>query len=152
MLSDNARQQVSQFLGFELRIAGPWADCVKSVVQNDDGTFTYTEDPNHPEYEIPCTSFRTTSEQKRMEDYVGRNWSQCVYPATGKERGCHNTYHFDDVAVERDQFDRHYKGTNEHDLVGATISAAIAVLKDTTLSGHIRSPTRRKLSLCSHIS
>jgi hypothetical protein len=47
------------------------ADCVKSVVRNDDDTFTYMEDPRHPEYEIPCTSFRTPAEQKRTEDYVG---------------------------------------------------------------------------------
>jgi hypothetical protein len=131
LLSDNARQQVSQLLGFELRIAGPWADCVKSVERNSDGTFTYVEDPK---YEFPCTSFRTASEQKRMEDYVGRNWTQCVYPPSGKERGCHNTYHFDDVAVERDHFDRSYQGTNAHDLVGA-ITAAIAVLRDKTPSG-----------------
>ena len=83
MLKDNAKQQVSQILGFELRIAGPWADCVKSVVKNADGTFTYKEDPSHPEYEIPCTSFRTPIEQKRMEDYVARNWSQCQYPPKG---------------------------------------------------------------------
>ena len=129
LLHDNARAQVSQILGFELRIAGPWADCVKSVVKNDDGTFSYKEDPARPEYEIPCTSFRTATEQKRMEDYVARNWTQCRYPPKGTERGCHNTYHFDDVAVERDRFDRSYLGTNEHDLVAA-ITAAIAVLKD----------------------
>lgn len=129
LLHDNAKAQVSQILGFELRIAGPWADCVKSVVKNDNGTFSYKENPAHPEYEIPCTSFRTASEQKRMEDYVARNWTQCKYPPKGEQRGCHNTYHFDDVAVERDGFDRSYLGTNDHDLVAA-ITAAIAVLKD----------------------
>jgi hypothetical protein len=128
MLHDNARQHVAKLLGFELRIAGPWADCVKSVVRNDNNTFTYKENPSHPEYEIPCTSFRTSAEQKRMENYVARNWTQCVYPDTGTERGCHNTYHFDDVAVERDGFDRNDLGTNEHDLVAA-ISAAITVLQ-----------------------
>ena len=128
MLNDRAKAKVSQILGFELRIAGPWADCVKSVVNNGDGTFSYKEDPQHPEYEIPCTDFRTATEQKRMEDYVARNWTQCRYPATGTERGCHNTYHFDDVAIERDHFDRQFLGTNEHDLVAA-ITAAIAVLQ-----------------------
>lgn len=128
LLNANARRQVAAILGFELRIAGPWADCVKSVVRNND-TFTYKEDPTHPEYEIPCTSFRTEGEQRRMEDYVRRNWDQCVYPAHGAPRGCHNTYHFDDVAVERDRFDRGYMGTNDHDLVAA-ITAAIAVLQD----------------------
>jgi hypothetical protein len=85
MLNDNAKQQLAQILGFELRIAGPWADCVKSVVKNADGTFTYKEVPSHPEYEIPCTSFRTQTEQKRMEDYVSRNWSQCQYPPKGAQ-------------------------------------------------------------------
>jgi S1/P1 Nuclease len=66
-LNDNAKQQVSDLLGFELRIAGRWADCLKSVVRNDNDTFTYMEDPRHPQYEIPCTSFRTPTEQKRCE-------------------------------------------------------------------------------------
>src|SRR5437879_3705372 len=70
MLSANAKQQVTQILGFDLRVAAPWADCVRSVVHNPDGTFKYSPDPNHPEYRIPCTSFETPSETARMEDYV----------------------------------------------------------------------------------
>jgi hypothetical protein len=129
MLNANAKQQVAQILGFELRIAGPWADCVKSVQRNDDGTFHYKENAQHPEYEIPCTLFRTDAEQKRMENYVERNWmQQCEYKPDGvHERGCHNTYHFDDIAIQRDAFDPDYKGTSNHDLVAA-IRAAIAVL------------------------
>src|SRR6516164_3700387 len=148
LLHDNAKAQVSQILSYEdspdqgvaitLRIAGPWADCVKSVVRDDNGKFSYM--PTNPEFRIPCTSFEKEPppaanasphpmEQARMEDYVGRNWLQCSYAPGGKERGCHNTYHFDDVAFQRDRFDRNYLGTNEHDLVAA-ITAAIAVLKD----------------------
>jgi len=151
MLHDNAKAQVSQILSYEdspdqgvaitLRIAGPWADCVKSVVQivDSQGNVTYSYEPSNPEFRIPCTSFEKTPtdnslpphpmEQARMEDYVGRNWLQCSYAPGGKERGCHNTYHFDDVAFQRDRFDRSYLGTNEHDLVAA-ITAAIAMLKD----------------------
>ncbi len=128
LMSQNAKSHVSDVLGFDLRIAGPWADCVKSVVRNDDNTFSYKENPSHPEYEIPCTSFRTPDEQKRMEDYVGRNWTQCDYPPKGTPRGCHNTYHFDDVAVERDGFSRTYQGTNEHDLVGATTTPTMQLI------------------------
>jgi len=69
-----------------------------------------------------------------MEDYVRRNWSQCRYPDTGPERGCHNTYHFDDVSEARNRFDRSYSGTNDHDLVAA-ITAAVAVLQDRTPQG-----------------
>src|SRR3977135_2242297 len=39
------------------------------------------------------------------------------------------SFHFDDVAIERNGFDRSFQGTNEHDLVAA-IGAAIAVLTD----------------------
>ena len=145
MLHDNAKAQVSQILSYEdspdqgvaitLRIAGPWADCVKSVVQLVDpqGHVTYSYEPSNPEFRIPCTSFEKDHqhpiEQARMEDYVGRNFSQCSYAPRGKEEGCHNTYHFDDVAFQRDRFDRSYLETNEHDLVAA-ITAAIAMLKD----------------------
>jgi S1/P1 Nuclease len=127
MLNANAKQQVAQILGFELSIAGPWADCVKSVQQTADGKFHYTENAEHPEYETPCKMFRTDAEQDRMEKYVERNWSQCEYKPDGVQRGCHNTYHFDDIAIQRDAFDPGYKGTNNHDLVAA-IRAAIAVL------------------------
>jgi hypothetical protein len=44
-------------------------------------------------------------------------------------KGCHETYHFDDVAIQRRSFSPDFKGTNNHDLVSAT-GAAIAVLED----------------------
>src|SRR5262245_7559750 len=74
-----AKAKVASILGFELRIAAPWLDCVRSVVRHTDGTFEYAPDPHHPEYRAPCPSFETTSEQARMEDYVRRNWRNCVY-------------------------------------------------------------------------
>jgi hypothetical protein len=125
-LSAHARQQVSQILGFELRIAAPWADCVRSVVRNEDGSFKYSPDPKHPEYTVACTSFQTPAEIARMEDYVSRNWSNCSYEAG---HGCDEAYHFADVAVQHARYDRSYVGTSEHDIVGA-IQAAIMILKN----------------------
>lgn len=123
LLSANAKQQVTQILGFDLSTAAPWLDCVKSVERQADGTFLYKE---NPAFEPPCTPF--ASERPRMEDYVKRNWFDCRYvDSQGTDRGCHNTYHFNDVAVQRDRFDRNFQGTNDHDLVAA-INAAIAVL------------------------
>ena len=122
MLNPNAKQQVAGILGVDLKTAGPWLDCVKSVQRQADGTFLYKENPI---FEPPCTPFK--DERARMEDYVGRNWFDCSYKSQGVERGCHNTYHFVDVAIQRDRFDRNYQGTNDHDLVAA-INAAIAVL------------------------
>jgi hypothetical protein len=142
LLTANAQQQVKQILNppgshdpstghrFDLRKAGPWADCVKSVARQPDGTFKYTLSDTHPEYELPCIPFR--EERAGMEDYASRNWTTCVYPAgadPAHQLGCHNTFHFEDVAVERSDFNRAYQGTNPHDLV-ATIGACIAVLQD----------------------
>ena len=142
LLTANAQQQVKQILNppgshdpssghqFDLRKAGPWADCVKSVALQSDGSFKYTVSDTHPEYELPCIPY--TEERGLMDDYAARNWTTCVYPTGADPRrqlGCHNTFHFEDVAVERDGFDRSYQGTNPHDLVEA-IGACIAVLQD----------------------
>jgi S1/P1 nuclease len=126
LLANHAKQEVAQILGFELRVAGPWADCVRGVVREADGTFVYAPDPHHPEYRIPCTSFETAAETARMEDYAKRNWTNCTYLPG---RGCHETYHFDDVAFQHDHYDRAYAGTNNHDVV-SVINAAILVLRD----------------------
>lgn len=126
LLNANAKQQVANLLGADLRTAGPWLDCVKSVHRQADGSLAYVVDPR---YEPPCTPF--ANQHDAMIDYVGRNWIDCVYPEGASEQnnlGCHNTYHFDDVAIQRDRFDRNYAGTNDHDLVAAT-NAAIAVLQ-----------------------
>jgi hypothetical protein len=142
LLNPNAKARVKDILNppgsrdpspgthqFDLRKAGPWADCVKSVRKLTDGTFKYTLNDLHPEYELPCIPFR--EERALMEDYASRNWTTCFYPVdpTKPQLGCHNTFHFDDVALQRGGFDRTYQGTNEHDLVAA-IAAAIAVLSD----------------------
>jgi hypothetical protein len=142
LLNDNAKAKVKEILNppgsrdpspgnheFDLRKAGPWADCVKAVAKNPDGTFKYKLNDLHPEYELPCIPFR--DERAAMEDYASRNWSTCLYPAdpAKPQLGCHNTFHFDDVALQRGSFDRTYQGTNEHDLLAA-IGAMIAVLSD----------------------
>ncbi len=131
LLNANARQHVKDIMNLTkppLQTSGPWADCVKSVVSDVDG-FEYVVDPAHLEYEVPCTPFKSPEARARMVDYVARNWFNCS-TAPGKPPGsCHTTYHFDDVAIQRDRYDRKYFGTNDHDLVSA-IGAAIAVLTD----------------------
>ena len=125
MLTDHAKQEVQKNLGFELRVASPWPDCVRSVVKHPDGSFEYA--PSKPEYRIPCIPFETTDETARMIDYVRRNWDVCVYE--GGKAGCEDSYHFADVAIQHDHYERGYTGTNGHDVVSA-INAAIAVLKE----------------------
>jgi hypothetical protein len=133
LLKPGAKSQVQQILNdfdshdIDLRKAAPWLDCVKSVARHDDGRFHSEVDPEHLEFEVPCTSFNSARERARMVDYVARNWFTCSYTPDGFERGCHNTFHFDDIAIQRSTFDRNDQGTSPHDLVAA-IGAVIAVL------------------------
>lgn len=132
LLTPNAKRQVAQILGstlgsgapFDLGTVAPWLDCVRSVEKQADGSSVYKETSL---YEPPCVPFKL--ERARIEDYAKRNWFDCSYVTGGVDRGCHNTYHFEDVAIQRGRFDRNFEGTNDHDIVSAT-NAAIAVLLD----------------------
>ncbi|MBW5438457.1 hypothetical protein FXB41_27955 [Bradyrhizobium canariense] len=131
MLTVNAKSQVATILAVNLRTAGPWLDCLKSVHRFADGTFRYVVEEA---FEAPCKPF--VSAHPIMQQYVKRNFFQCSYLTKRKDddgnayqekMGCHNTYHFDDVAIQRGHFDRNSQGTNDHDIVAA-ITAAIAML------------------------
>ena len=125
-LGSTASHEVAAILGFDLRVAGPWADCARGVKPDGHGAFTYSKDPLHPEYEQPCAAFNTPQERARLEDYVRRNWDNCGDAPAGS--GCHGTYHYTNVAIQHERYDRAYIGSSEHDVVGA-INAAIAVLQ-----------------------
>ncbi|SRR6266478_3566945 len=138
LLRPNAAAQVQQILNagdshdLDLRKSGPWPDCVKSVVRHPNDTFEYVVNPEHYDFEVPCRPFKSEAERARMVDYASRNWSNCLYQPDGPDEppsGCHNTFHFEDVAIQRNNFDRGFQGTNDHDLVAAIV-AAIAVLQD----------------------
>src|SRR5262249_16629680 len=119
LLNDHAKQQVAKILGTKLRVASTWADCAKSVEQSG-GSFHYVVNPR---FEPPCTSFA----KARLVDYVSRNWSNCTYE--DKPTNCHKAFHFADVAIQHDTYDRSDVGTNDHDVVSA-INAAILVLQN----------------------
>jgi hypothetical protein len=123
LLNAHARAQVKQILGYDLKTAATWPDCVRSVERSADGTFHYN---SHTPYQKPCDGFMAPAEVARMEDYVRRNWSTCSYEPG---HGCHESYHFADIAVQRGAYSRHYFGSNDHDVVSA-IDAAVAVLQD----------------------
>lgn len=135
LLTDNAKKHVQQILGFSLKEAAPWPDCVRSVVHTDDGkygigAFSYLPSFLFPDYRAPCKLFEANAaraEQARMEDYAARNWVNCTYYLDRVGR-CHETFHFADVAIQRNDYDRRYVGTSDHDIVSA-INAAIFVLQ-----------------------
>jgi hypothetical protein len=62
-----------------------------------------------------------------MVDYVSRNWSNCTYE--DRPTNCHKAFHFADVAIQHDTYDRNDVGTSDHDVVSA-INAIILVLQD----------------------
>jgi hypothetical protein len=124
LLNDHAKQKVAQILGFELRAASTWPDCARSVMRRPDGSFEYVVDPR---FEPPCTPFASPAERARLVDYVSRNWSNCTYE--DKPTNCHKAFHFADVAIQHDDYQRTFVGTNDHDVVSA-INAAILVLQN----------------------
>jgi hypothetical protein len=124
LLHDHAKEEVANILGFELRVASTWPDCAKDVVRRHDGSFEYKPDPH---FEASCASFAADSE--RMIDYVSRNWSNCTYE--DKPTNCHKAFHFADVAIQHDAYDRKDVGTSDHDVVSA-INAIILVLQNNS--------------------
>jgi hypothetical protein len=123
LLTPDARRHVEQLLGYNLETASKWADCVRSVEQRPDGGFVYDATTRYQHW---CEAFMAPAEVARMEDYVRRNWSNC--PAPGAGHGCHETYHFTDVDLQRGAYRRGLTGTTDHDVVSA-IDAAIDVLE-----------------------
>jgi hypothetical protein len=116
-----AAMQVQQILGGEsLQEASLWADCARNVT--DKPPNHYVHNPHFPE----CDVFETPAEQQELESYVKRNLTAC-HP-TSEQEVCHKQYHFADVAIERNSYDRMDVGTSDHDVVGA-IQACIAVLQ-----------------------
>jgi hypothetical protein len=121
----HAKAEVSQILGFDLKTAATWPDCARSVKKTGDDQFQFQIDPQHPEYTAPCTAFETPGETARMEDYARRNWNNCTYEPG---HGCHESYHFADIAEQRGKYVDTLTGANPHDIVHA-IDAAIVVLQ-----------------------
>jgi hypothetical protein len=121
----NARSHVQQLLGVSLAVAGPWADCVKSV----------SGIPDHPAYhpypptEEFCRPFEDPAGEAEMIDYASRNWSDCTAPAHSEP--CHMQYHFADIPIDDIAYVLHEVGAPDQNITEA-IKAAIMVLKGET--------------------
>jgi hypothetical protein len=122
LVGTEAEKEVRKLLGNEkLATAALWADCVKGV--SNSAPYKYHLNSRYPE----CDSFQQSAAgREAMEDYVRRNGAAC-HPRRGEE-SCHKAFHYADVAIEHDTYDRADVGTGDHDVVSA-IGAAIAELK-----------------------
>jgi hypothetical protein len=118
-----AGKEVSKLLHRgKLQQAALWPDCAKGVKRKKSGKFYFFVDPRYTE----CAAYETKAGQQAMVAFVRRNWDGC-HPAADEEQ-CPNQYHYADVAIERDSYERADVGTSNHDVVSA-INAAVAVLK-----------------------
>ena len=121
-----AETQVRKILGMSLQKASVWADCAKGVDRSmKTGKFAYARAGTFHE----CKPFETQAGTAAMVAYVRRNWHGC-HPAAGEEV-CHKQYHYADVAIQHDHYERGFVGTSDHDVVAA-INAAIVTLKGGT--------------------
>lgn len=123
----NARNQVRELLGtLKLAQVAPWADCLRSVKRQANGSFRFidTKNPTTGRDPFPeCDIFETASGRDAMEDFVSRNWSTCFPNATE----CHTKYHFINLAIQRDRYVDGLAGTTKFDIAHA-LAAAIATL------------------------
>jgi len=102
--------------------ASVWADCAKGVV-HEGARFRYAPKDRFPE----CAPFETRKGKAAMVRFVARNAAHCA-PSQGDDACGHRTYHYTDVAIQHDHYDRRFVGTSDHDVVAA-VHAAIAVLQ-----------------------
>jgi hypothetical protein len=148
LLRPPAAAKVKSLLGnMPLRSAATWADCAKNVEPVAGGPgLQYTADPR---YHAACQQFETTPGQARLVDYVKRNWAQCSRDPHAK--ACHKTYHFADVAIQHDHYDRALAGTSDHDIV-SVMGAAIAVLQGRKAPGPVSIKDKQEaLLLLAHL-
>ena len=120
----DAGREVRAILGPDetLEQASVWADCAKGVVR-EGRRFRYAPKDHFPE----CAPFETRAGEAAMVRFVARNAAHCG-PHEADDACGHRTYHYADVAIQHDRYDRRFVGTSDHDVVAA-IHAAIAVLK-----------------------
>lgn len=137
LIGTHAESEVGKILGAEkLATAALWADCAKGV--SDRAPYHYHLNSRYPE----CDPFQqSTAGRQEMEDYVRRNATSCR--SGGGEEMCHKAYHYADVAIEHDTYDRSEVGTSDHDVV-STINAAIAKLKGQSVPAPFSFETRKE--------
>lgn len=121
IVNTHAADEVKTLLGgLSLRDASVWADCSKGI--DPAKGFTYQSAGKIPE----CKVFETTDGEAQMSDFVRRNDTNCDRKPT--EESCHKQYHFADIAIQHDHYDRSFQGARNDD-IAAAVTAAIKVLK-----------------------
>jgi len=139
-----AERELKDLLGsMQLRDLAVWADCVKGI--GGPPAFANTVPGRFPE----CAVFETPAETALMRDFVRRNLDACR--SEDADEACHKQYHYADVALQRDRYQRGSAGTSDHDVVAA-LQASIAVLQGQPAPEPISLTSRREaLALLVHL-
>ena len=145
LLNRRAASEVARTLGRSLQVASTWADCIRDVQRREHG-WRYVPDAR---FHRACQAFETSEGIARMIDFVSRNSTQC--DPGGRQTACHKKYHFTDVAIQRDHYDRGFIGSSDHDVVSA-LQAAINVLHGRPAAAPFSIRNRREaLLLLAHL-
>jgi hypothetical protein len=112
----HAATEVKAILGdISLKDATVWPDCAKGI--DPAKGYTYQSPGRYPE----CKVYETPEREAEMSDFVRRNDTNCS-PKPGEE-SCHKQYHYADVAIQHNRYDRTYVGTRDDDIVSAVVAA-----------------------------
>ncbi len=143
LIGTHAADEVQAILGnVTLQDAAVWADCAKGI--DPKKNYAYTSEGRYPECEI----FETPEEEAAMADFVRRNDTNCNPQPDGK--ACHNEYHYTDVAIQHDHYDRNYVGTRNDDIVAAIIAATHVLKGDPSPAPFNFKDKREALLLLTH--
>jgi len=121
IINTHAGSEVKSLLGeLSLRDAAVWADCAKAI--DPAKNYTYQSAGTFPE----CKIFESSVNETQLSDFVRRNDINCDRKPT--EESCHKQYHYADIAIQHDHYDRSFHGARNDDIVAA-VTSAIQVLR-----------------------
>ena len=143
IVGTHAAAEVKTILGdLSLKDASVWADCVKGI---DPGkNYTYQSAGKYPE----CRIYETAELEAEMSDFVRRNDKNCN-PKAGEE-SCHKQYHYTDVAIQHDHYDRSFVGTRNDDIVSAVVAATHVLRGDAAPAPFNLKDKREALLVLAH--
>lgn len=104
-----------------LQDASVWADCAKGVgFDHRSRHYTYQSAGRYPE----CAVYENHDGEKAMIDFVARNDKNCNPDGDPGEESCHKQYHYTDVSIDHDRYDRAFIRTSDYDIIHAVVAAA----------------------------
>jgi hypothetical protein len=139
----HAGKEVHAILGnMTLQDVAVWADCARGIDPKQN--FEYK-----PKYHNKaCEIFETKEGEAEMKDYVLRNDHNC--DPQPEDNSCHTEYHYADVSIQHDHYERSYVGTRSDDVVAAIVASIHALKGEPVPSPFNIKDKREALMLLAH--